>query len=130
MDYSKMSDFDINVAVSLELFNGSSGGDTSRIATWCACKENGGYGLFDPCNNPADAWPIITESRIAIIPDTTAGEWVAFNEFTLYEGDWMFASDPAHHSNGNNPLRCAMECFLMIQESANVPVNPAGPDIR
>ena len=135
MDYCKMSDFEINMSVALalgakEVVPGIFMDDNRRYEFEKPRGKAGNKFFFDPCNNPADAWPIISESRIAIIPDTAEGEWVAFNEFTLYEGDWMFASDPAHHSNGKNPLRCAMECFLMMQESANVPANPAGPDIR
>ncbi|KKC63179.1 hypothetical protein WG82_13355 [Citrobacter amalonaticus] len=130
MDYSKLSDFEINRAVAIAIGFHPDECDIAKRGTpsvgveW---NEDTGYATktFDYCNNPADAWPIITENRIAIIPDSAAGEWVAFNEFTLYEGDWMFASDPAHHSNGKNPLRCAMECFLMMQDSANVQDNPA-----
>lgn len=91
-DYSKRSDFEINVAVSLELFEGSSGGDVSRIATWCACKENGDYGLFDPCNNPSYAWPILKEYCIDI--------------------NWDGDSD-------SEPLRDAMIVYLMMKESEN-----------
>lgn len=107
-DYASMSDREIAEKIGKAIGLGNIGG--------CLYIKNGVWTRFDPCNNPADAWPIITESRIAIIPDTAAGEWVAFNEFTLYEGDWMFASDPAHHSNGKNPLRCAMIVFLMMKE--------------
>ncbi|BCU51202.1 Protein of uncharacterised function (DUF2591) [Citrobacter amalonaticus] len=103
MYYSQLSDFEINCKVAYHI----------GLKTVERAEE----GEFNPCTNPADAYQIITENRIAIIPDTAAGEWVAFNEFTLYEGDWMFASDPVHHSNGKNPLRCAMECFLMMQDA-------------
>lgn len=123
MDYSKMSDFEINCAVAKAYgIPHETYPDFSPEAyVWSENSKT----EFDPCNNPADAWPIITENRIAIIPDSAEGEWVSFNEFTLYEGDWMFASNPTHHSNGKNPLRCAMECFLMMQESSNVQDNPA-----
>ena len=136
MDYSQLSDFEINkrVAIALNIdmhFFISESEDsfdsevlpsemgpiwqTSAHMVLQYTPSNGN--CFNPCNNPADAYPIIIENRIAIIPDTAAGEWVAFNEFTLYEGDWMFASDPTHHSNGKNPLRCAMETFLMMQDA-------------
>ncbi|MEL5372154.1 DUF2591 family protein [Serratia nevei] len=106
-DYSKMSDFEINVAVSLELFEGSSGGDVSRIATWCACEENGDYGLFDPCNSPADAWPIIIRNLISIDSIFDKGNtWLAFG------GD-----DSEHRHVHSNPLRAAMVVFLMMKET-------------
>lgn len=108
VDYSKLSDFEINCKVA-KANNWTSKSFVHEIHS----------GKWNPCNNPADAWPIITESMIAIIPDAAAGEWVAFNEFTLYEGDWMFASDPAHHSNGKNPLRATMIVFLMMQDAKN-----------
>lgn len=129
MDYSQLSDFEINNLVALAI--GAKVTDSYRVGDeretiyyslgedeFCVKRGYGSFvSQFDPCHSPADAWPIIVDNRIAIIPDTAAGEWVAFNEFTLYEGDWMFASDPAHHSNGKNPLRCAMETFLIMQDS-------------
>lgn len=115
MDYSQLSDQEINIQVARimhperEVIESKSRPPSACVIGHLPSK------WLDYCNNAADAWPIITENRIAIIPDTAAGEWVAFNEYTLYEGDWMFAIDPTHHSNGKNPLRCAMECFLMMQ---------------
>ncbi|MCK1065029.1 phage protein NinX family protein [Pluralibacter gergoviae] len=124
MDYDKMSDFDIAEAVLLAMGARKFNSEVD-VTMYVLGEENErkdvGVGAskkfaFDPCNNPADAWPIIAEKRIAIIPDAAAGEWVAFNGFSLYEGDWMFASDPATHANGKNPLRAAMVVFLMMQE--------------
>lgn len=135
MDYSQLSDFEINKLVAYALGNADVGRPFDEISG-NACRftvfKNSGLNregeivmrpmtvTKDFCNNPADAWQIIVDNRIAVIPDTAAGEWVAFNEFTLYEGDWMFASDPTHHSIGKNPLRCAMETFLMMQDANNV----------
>lgn len=114
-DYSKMSDFEINVAVSLELFDGSSGGDTSRIATWCACKENGEYGLFDPCNNPADAWPIIVKHGISLTHDY--GEWESEACLDLPVG--AHGTDELCSVGGidKNPLRAAMIAFLLLKDA-------------
>lgn len=122
-DYSKMSDFEINKAVAEYDLDGDwllEPTDDRRFTFFnlgVASKRTAK--LPNYCNNPSDAWPIIFEGRIAIIPDSAAGEWVAFNEFTLYEGDWMFASDPARHVNGKNPLRAAMIVYLMMKESEN-----------
>ncbi|MDK1334218.1 DUF2591 family protein [Cronobacter turicensis] len=126
MDYSQLSDFEINKRVAISVgfpcyyVDGSYTNNLGLRGAIVNGESDSGLfmvGEFNPCQNPADAYPIIIKNRIAIIPDTAAGEWVAFNEFTLYEGDWMFASNPTHHSNGKNPLRCAMETFLMMQES-------------
>lgn len=65
---------------------------------------------FDPCNNPADAWPIIIGNKL----------WLR----ELY-GQWHVCGFPT--SNPNNvikyfhekPLRAAMIVFLMMQESKN-----------
>lgn len=113
-DYSAMSDFEINVDVSMELFEGSSGGDTSRIATWCACKENGKYGLFDPCNNPADAWPIIMANKISLMFDRSLEDGC--------NAEWCLASSPCDqiivdHVMPDKILRAAMIVFLMMKES-------------
>lgn len=61
---------------------------------------------FDPCNNPADAMPIVIESRIAICP--------------IFSSDWCATSDcDAYRVINKNPLRAAMEVFLMMKEAEN-----------
>ncbi|HGM5054093.1 TPA: phage protein NinX family protein [Serratia marcescens] len=118
-DYSNMSDFEINVAVSLELFDGSSGGDTSRIATWCACKENGEYGLFDPCNNPADAWPIIVASLIEVSPDYdfTDESEQELSSTGFWTANHVEADGNSYYQSHKNPLRAAMIVFLMMKDA-------------
>lgn len=112
-DYSQMSDRDIDALV-LQKIYGNQASDKDIMRAWLS-------GGFKYTTSPADAWPIIIENKIAIIPDSADGEWVAFNEFTLYEGDWMFASDPERHVNGPNPLRAAMIVFLMMKDAENAP---------
>lgn len=58
---------------------------------------------FDPCNNPADAWPIIVDNKLSIYPN--AERWGV-------EGPE--ANDPFHFDK--NPLRAAMIVFLMMKE--------------
>lgn len=65
---------------------------------------------FDPCNNPADAWPIITENRIGIIPAPDAGKWKSAHR-EVGEDD-----TPYHFTRSDNPLRAAMIVFLMMKE--------------
>lgn len=114
-DYSQLSDFEINHRVAKLI------GLKLQSSESLLYNTQGKWEIFDPCSNPADSWPIIIENKIAIIPDSADGEWVAFNEFTLYEGDWMFASDPERHVNGPNPLRAAMIVFLMMKDAENAP---------
>lgn len=81
MDYSQLSDFEINVAVFEAIHNGSpdykegENGDMvfvsfeGDIVNGDAVEVEVERGSFNPCVNPADAWPIITENNISIILD-------------------------------------------------------------
>lgn len=95
-DYSKMSDFEINCRVHSEVME-ISGLDSFKAK--------------DYCNNPADAWPIITENKISIYAMSESGG----------RGRWGaedFYPNESYHFN-DNPLRAAMIVFLMMQESKN-----------
>lgn len=126
MDYSKLSDKDINKLVAFalgckEVVPDIFMDDVRRYEFDKPKNKSGNKFYFDPCNNPADAWPIISENKISIyaaILGDSRGEWGAESSSTDY-----------YHFH-NNALRAAMIVFLMMQDSANVPVNPAGPDIR
>ena len=93
-DYAIMSDFEINSAVSMALLDKSAHPSARYFA------------VGDYCNNPADAWPVIVESRISI-------------KAVLYS-QWM-AEDYLEEisSLSQNPLRCAMIVFLMMKENEN-----------
>ncbi|ENR0441040.1 DUF2591 family protein [Salmonella enterica] len=58
---------------------------------------------FDPCNNPADAWPIITNNFISVIPSAHRDIWFADGQ----GGETTFDT---------NPLRAAMIVFLKMNE--------------
>ncbi|QXB23906.1 phage protein NinX family protein [Lelliottia amnigena] len=95
MDYSKLSDIEIDTMV-------------SKI---CSPEFHRNY-----CNNPADAWPILLENHIAVVPyrHTLPQAWpTAFG---------MASKFTTEHAN---PLRAGMIVFLMMQESANVQDNPS-----
>lgn len=68
---------------------------------------------FDPCNNPEDACPIITENKISIMFDSTD---------TRYEGEyheWCDAISSCQKfgiQHQSNPLRAAMIVFLKMNE--------------
>ena len=96
MDYSKLSDFEINRRVFSLVMNGR---DWNRQ----------GSGVFDFCNNTDDAWKIITSNRIGIVPGTATDKWAA------HHGDWDIAIADV------NPLRAAMIIFLMMQDSRKSP---------
>lgn len=108
-DYSKMSDFEINKAV------GSAVGYATGIEP---CFEvviiNKTGRPFDPCNNPADAWPIILENKITIFWD---GGIPVAKTIDGYLGKTPICNN-VHVDR--NPLRAAMIVFLMMKESENV----------
>lgn len=88
MDYSKMSDHEINYAVGL------------------MNQVRNGYYITprDYCNSWADAGPIIEKHRIAIEPAKQSEVWAAqHDEFTFFY---------AH----KNPLRAAMIVYLMMHD--------------
>ena len=124
-DYASMSDFEINCRVAMAMgmkehfFMGADDEDdfddeiplTERGPIWQTCKYRvGAYkpsngNCFNPCNNPADAWPIITENRISII--------------YLDENEWGCRGDgdkSACRAINSNALRCAMIVFLMMKD--------------
>lgn len=127
-DYASMSDFEINCRVAIALgmkehFFMNAEGDndfddefplTERGPIWQTCKYRvGDYkpsngNCFNPCNNPADAWPIITSSMISIRPVGNDGQ--------LWEASGMGGMKADYDKN---PLRSAMVVFLMMKESEN-----------
>lgn len=118
MDYSTLSDFEINSAVHnallsepyFMLFMGNdriewTGKDGRKIVTDRVPYTKNG--VHDYCNNPADAWPIIVERKINI-------EWHEWKN-----SKWMpFALNNATAKScyDANPLRAAMIVFLMMQD--------------
>lgn len=122
-DYSKMSDFEINSAVHNALMQEPYkieflGNDRIRwvrgstdVTTGKVAYSNNS--LKDYCNNPADAWPIIHNNRIGVIPAPCYGEWKAAHRAVGDDGT------PHHFTQHTNPLRAAMIVFLKMQESKN-----------
>lgn len=112
-DYASMSDQEINMHVASIIYPESTVIE-SKSRPPCACITGRipncwvGY-----CNNPADAWPIITENRIGIIPAQDAGKWKSAHR-EVGEDD-----TPYHFTQSDNPLRAAMIVFLMMKESEN-----------
>jgi len=104
-DYSAMSDQQINTAVGLsfgekvgEVVNGL---QLVNIDAQYLCSS------FDPCNNPADAWPIITANHIGIMPFKSG---IA----TAWPTSVGLLSDA--QVKHENPLRAAMIVYLQMME--------------
>lgn len=101
MDYSKLTDIEINGRVLHAITNGKA----IRLQ-----QASVASGETDYCNNPADAWPIITENMIALNPLKL---FVGGHRWFASKGD----SDLSEKVSDENPLRAAMICYLMMQES-------------
>lgn len=113
MDYSKMSDFEINKRVFTALRGTKPLGYPHNADGRSVGNEsNNQYTWYDYCNNPADAWPIILSSKIGLTPPMHDENWEAM---TFDRGGYVNKNE-----YDKNPLRAAMVVFLMMQESANV----------
>ena len=103
--YRDKSDFEINKAVAVNI-NGTDAvvEKFGRIYI----SDSDAMVSFDPCNNPADAMPIIIENNISILANWGInGEWAATYELSR------------HIKYNKNPLRAAMEVFLMMKDAEN-----------
>jgi len=122
MDYSKMTDFEINSAVHNALMKEPYkleflGNDRIR---WTkkgsdVVTEKVAYGkttLKDYCNNAVDAWPIMHREGIGVGFDEYEQEWTAFQ--ALRNGK---INQPAATHSSTNPLRAAMLVYLQLQEA-------------
>lgn len=124
IDYSKMSDFEINLAVA-HVAIGSGGYDwnSDKKEVYLAAMDGGEFlpnAYFNPCNNPADAWPIIINNKISII--NAGDEWLCVPDGETVDGWTGDSVDCIWHSRGcvdKNPLRAAMIVFLMMQEKSD-----------
>lgn len=125
MDYSKLSDQEINMAVAT-ITHPESTVIESKSRPPCACITGHLPSYWvDYCNNPADAWLIIQSNGISLVK-YEHGMWLASSDAYWVDGvEWQI--DGEAHSR---PLRAAMIVFLKMQETANVPANSTGTDIR
>ena len=113
-DYASMSDQHINQLVGCKI-------GEMRMGKYGACCvtsngealaiKGGVWQTFDPCNNPADAWPIIVENGISLAFQD--GNWWADNLAYWVDGvEWNIGG-----IIDKNPLKAAMIAFLMMKES-------------
>lgn len=132
MDYSKLSDFEINkrVATSLgyRLYKDGSSNQHNHVSV----EDYGKCGSISMewCNNSEEAWSVIYKNKISIMWMTEEKQWCAWANGELEEGCWEWKYCPDDYSHDDNPLRAAMIVFLMMQESASVPANSTGSNLR
>ena len=137
MDYSTLSDFDINKAAAIanglqvqEIDDSKATGMTSKYhelrphTVWVSDGVEP-WEQYAPTLCWTDAGPILTSNKISIMWMTEEKQWCAWANGELEEGCWEWKYCPDDYSHGDNPLRAAMIVFLMMQESANVQDNPA-----
>lgn len=121
VDYSEMSDAEINKLVALaegayEVADGLFVDDVRRYQFHPPKNKGEQKFFFDPCNNPADAWPIILKHRISITFDeTNEGEEAAEWATASVGGDEYFSD----YLKCSQALRAAMIVFLMMQGDEN-----------
>lgn len=113
--YTELSDFEVNKKVAYLFLNDGYYEIDSYRQEVMYFRSGSGKGLYrdyDPCNNPSDAMPIIIENLISLMADMSDGR----------ESTWWCASDISNGFTSNyksNPLRAAMEVFLMIKDAEN-----------
>ena len=117
--YTELSDFEINLLVAQFVLPETQYDVIKQTMDIIQFLVDGsfGYRFFDPCNNPADAMPIIVENKISLL----AGDgnfWCArYGEWTLlpYPSGIEFI-EKAQVIN-DSPYRAAMELFLMMRDA-------------
>ncbi|HIC6097655.1 TPA: phage protein NinX family protein [Salmonella enterica subsp. enterica serovar Nagoya] len=127
MDYSKLSDFEINKLVGDIVFKGlwscRLGTSGNKSDSWYYGNADASLNPLSPlpdyCNNPADAWSIISANRISVEYDSEDQCDVPVEWVTAYGIDGLKVHVVAHQPC-DKALRSAMIVFLMMQESANV----------
>lgn len=106
--YTELSDFEINKKVASHYlpcdYNLNEHTKTVELIGFLGdTDEYNVYGIFDPCNNPSDAMPIIIENKIAMN-----------HPYDIWQcgSGWNVAEN-------KNPLRACMESYLLMKNAEN-----------
>ncbi|MER1737855.1 phage protein NinX family protein [Proteus mirabilis] len=99
--YTELSDFEINKKVAEYLKLNTIAYERTEIVLFDDMDAT----PFDPCNNPADAMPIIIENKIGLVPQVSGNLWIC-SYYPFYV-------------TTNNPGRAAMEVLLMMKDAEN-----------
>ena len=118
MNYSEMSDFEINKAVAIALghkcYYDNGRFTNGLMGSSVVVKGNGTIGSVNFVNSWADAGPIIHHELINIGFDDDG--------YQIPESGWSYAKSPCgkqFYGKLNSPLRTAMIVFLMMKEADN-----------
>ncbi|HEY4435317.1 MAG TPA: phage protein NinX family protein [Lelliottia sp.] len=129
MDYSKLSDFEINKRVAICIHPDIKNWNCYDVSGRACFVINEGtpkrvqYG-FSFTSDPSDAWPIISANRISVEYDAEHQCDIPVEWVTAYGIDELKVHVVSHQPC-EKALRSAMIVFLMMQESANVQDNPS-----
>ncbi|HBO23574.1 MAG TPA: hypothetical protein DD649_11880 [Providencia sp.] len=126
--YTELSDFEINKKVAISIGFSCYYGDGSytsggglRAAIVRGKNHNGNFmlGGFDPCNNPADAMPIIIENNIDLLNgENMMPELFGHHStYTLHNFNTPIAADSLKEDK--TIYRLGMEAFLMKKDAEN-----------
>ncbi|OYQ94983.1 hypothetical protein B9P90_17205 [Citrobacter freundii] len=120
MDYSKLSDGEVSVRLAYFLKPKYSATIHPHETTganlswnWFNTVQNTGY---FPLRRAEELFPVMKKHRIRLSP---SGKTV-----------WQASHESGISVIHRNPLRAVAIVYLMMQESANVPANSTGSDIR
>ena len=102
--YTELSDFEVNKKVAEK---SGLAYEVTRYGVVTRMSNKEQWREFNPCNNPADAMPIIIENKIGLSPMYHSNKWTA---------DCL---DYGFMSVNKNPYRGAMEVFLMMKDTEN-----------
>ena len=113
-DYSKMSDFEVNKAVAINV--GGYQGHVEHMKHGVKESDRDSHGMFyferDYCNNPSDAWPIIFQNDIMLNPSCADSLWKAEQGLRVKPSGFYSVAT----AYDTNPLRAAMIVYLMMKD--------------
>lgn len=120
-DYSKMSDFEVNLCVAEIVVDYDCISRLPYTGMAVHWGDGANWHAFNPCNNPADAWPIIVANLIEVSPDYdfTDESEQELHATGLWTAKHVEVDGKSYYQSHQNPLRAAMIVFLMMQESKN-----------
>ncbi|EMM6942138.1 DUF2591 family protein [Morganella morganii] len=113
--YRDKSDFEINLRVAQIIFNDSEYDVIKQSMEVVKFQNGNGKGVchvFDPCNNPVDAMPIVKDNLISLEHDGIAWQvsCVRHPEISVWDGCKNY---------NDNFYRKAMELFLLMKDAEN-----------
>lgn len=112
--YTGLSDFEINVKVAEKAgIKHTTGADKVYKMLFFSPDSQPTPYEFDPCNKPYDAWKIMMDNEISVTPSGD-GKYFAFRAISFADGAMDYYKDEV--ATHENPLRAAMEVFLMMKD--------------